>query len=96
MNSETIKSLFPLKAKVTQEIIKKANISISSNCIGALTLKSVLPEDLHRHIHWGCWNGVYCDLLNYIEITTENGADFMDMTKETDVVFILGHTEKNH
>lgn len=46
MDIEQIKALFPLKARITKEIIRQSNIMVATNCIGALTLKSVLPDEL--------------------------------------------------
>lgn len=52
-----IKKLFPITVEVTQEIINSAFIMNSEKCIGALTLKSILPSENKKTTFWGVSGG---------------------------------------
>lgn len=86
MTTEQIKSLFPLKAKVTQEIIKESyrDRMNRSRCIGARSLKSVLPPEIHNLVEWRVMEGhiytshpvlVYAD-KNPMRITEPTEIEF--------------------
>lgn len=82
---EQIKALFPLKAKVTKEIIINSEIINLSNCIGANTLKQSIPKEYNCSIIWANSHGY----LNGIRVTTKENLLFMRVTEETEVTFIV-------
>lgn len=89
MNTEQIKALFPLKAMVTQEIIDSAKLMNPLKCIGALTLKSVFPEELKELVSWGVTD-TGDTLKNWgLIVTTEEGFDFMEIKNPCEVTFIV-------
>lgn len=57
---EEIKSLFPCDIQVTQEIIDIANTHDIWNCIGALTIKSILSKEQKKYFNgWGVTDGEF-------------------------------------
>ena len=61
-NLEKFTELFPLKVKVSQSIINKANTSDTKNCIGALSLQKALGKKgllllENGNASWGAENG---------------------------------------
>lgn len=88
---EEIKSLFPLKANVTKEILNKANIWDYEGCIGALTLQSVLPEKFKAQATWCMFTGSITigDESNSTSITTEGLIDMMEIKSPREVTFII-------
>lgn len=91
-------SLFPIKGKITQEIIDTADVNDINNCIGSKTLKSVIPKKFHKYIIWGdsfaqinLGDGPVklSTMESYIFISTENSTNFMDVIKPTNVTFVL-------
>lgn len=46
ITEDYIKSLFPLKAQVTKEMLTNVDLWDSDDCIGARALKSVLPKEV--------------------------------------------------
>ena len=90
MTTEEIKALFPIKAKVTRNIIKSSIIENSKNCIGANTLKSaLLGKMLDDKVRW-MWQSGFIDC---VRITTVEGIDFMCIRKPTEVTFIVKEEE---
>ena len=89
MNKEQIKALFPLKAKVTKEIIEEAQILNSRKCIEALTLKSVLPEKLKSLASWGTVNTANTFLKYDLTVTTIERVNMMTIKEPCTVTFIL-------
>ena len=87
MTEQEIKSLFPLKAMITQEIIDNARLYNTKRCIGALTLKSVVPDD---SVDWGDLSGyIESDEYSRVWITTRGRVSMMDVIKPQEVTFIL-------
>ncbi len=98
MNTEQIKALFPLKAMVTQEILDSAIVLSSSRCYGALTLKSVLPDELKNSISWFDKEGLLSNSLEEQDfyITTQEGVEFLSGDKIVrEVTFILVEKRKD-
>ncbi len=91
MNTEQIKALFPLKAMVTQEIIDEADMLSSSHCYGALTLKSVLPDELKEDVCWFNREGLLSDSTEEqdFRITTEEDVAFLYTKEPQEVTFIF-------
>lgn len=90
MTVEEIKALFPLKAMITQDIIDNSDVNDCTDCIGANTLKSVLPEELKKYAQWCItyeWGKYGTDEL--ICITTIEGVDMMKITEPMEVTFII-------
>lgn len=95
MNTKQIKSLFPIKAMITQEIIDNAEKMSGTKCFGALTLKSVLPSELHQSIVWLNKSGLIlkdsekvCETQDFF-ITTEEEVSFMLVDEPQEVTFIF-------
>lgn len=91
MDKQAIIALFPVKARLTKEILDNSDTIISTNCPGANTLKSVLPAELHKNI---CWLSVTGYIIMYgvgsdICITTSEAVEFISATEEQDVTFII-------
>lgn len=53
MKPHEIKALFPIRARVTDDILKSSVLDDRNNCIACKLLKSVLPEELWELIDWG-------------------------------------------
>lgn len=88
MNIEEIKALFPITTMVTQEIINKSSISSIWNCIGANTLKSCVPIELQKTLHWGRSSGfVYA--TNDDDLRIKSNIDMMEITEPIEVTFII-------
>lgn len=86
---EQIKALFPLKAKVTKEIINNSDTSETFNCIGANTLKQALPQSNETEVLWGNWSGnVYVNNQSF-EVTTKENLMFMGVKEEIEITFII-------
>lgn len=79
MTLEKIKSLFPIEAEITQEIIDNSDWDSVYNCPGANTLGSVLPNEA---ITWGQDTGSVWAGLTLISVTTENKLRFADLARE--------------
>ena len=92
MNREEFISLFPLKAEITKNIIDEADIDNVKNCIGALTLKSMIPniEEITKYWGWGTTQGTQ-KLLDgsYITLTTTKNIDMMGVKRPRKAVFII-------
>lgn len=93
MKKSEIKAMFPLKAMVTQEIIDSARIFSTSQCIGAKTLRSVLPDELKNHVSWAVTDsdGTFGNLG--FNVTTIEGFDMMNIKEPCEVTFILRDLE---
>ncbi len=57
MRTSDIKKLFPITVEITKEILDSAFILNSEKCIGALALKSILPDEVKNQAYWGCASG---------------------------------------
>lgn len=86
---EQIKALFPLKATITNEIIKTSNISKADNCIGANTLKQALPQSNEIKVLWANWDGGVFINDKAFSVTTEEKLMFMGVREETEITFII-------
>lgn len=86
MTIEEFKALFPLKARVTKEMISKANLSSINNCIGAKTLKSIFPNN---KCTWGNWCGSVVVEDEQILLTTIDNIEVMDIVEPQEITFIL-------
>ena len=87
MTEAQIRTLFPLKATITQEIIDNAKLHNRFKCIGALTLKSVIPEG---NPSWGNTIGsIGVSGGERIVLTTEEGIEMMCVKQPREVTFIL-------
>ena len=91
MTRDQFIALFPLKATITQEIIDKANIMDEYNCIGALTLKSVIPDtyDFHHKLAWGCDCGLQGIYKKPVLLTTLEGINMMNVKTPQEVTFVV-------
>lgn len=88
----SIENLFPLKGKITQEIIDKADTMDPSNCIGALTLGAALEGKITKEdsiISWGVYTGLNEINGQAVRLTTEEDIDMMDVIKPQKVTFII-------
>lgn len=85
------KNIFPLQGYITQEIINKANIYDVCSCIGALTLKEALGDNIRffEKISWGNSSGNNTFNGKPVSITTEEDIYFMGVTTPQKVTFIL-------
>ena len=88
MKIKDFEALFPLKAMVTQEIIDNANIMDTRNCIGALTLKSVLPKYTDS-LEWGAISGNIITDEGIVHISTFKLVDMMMVKEPQEVTFVL-------
>lgn len=82
---ETVKSWFPLSVFVSQDIINNSDIHRVSKCIGANSLKSVMPKSLSDRITWGRTQG-HINLggndIDWVPIHVNSGEiDMMEITK---------------
>ena len=84
MKLEEFKKLFPLKGKLTQEIIDNADINSILRCRGARAIKEALNSD-NFDISWGRVDG----FINYYPVTTIERIDFMKQETPMEVTFIL-------
>lgn len=87
-----MKHLFPLKGKITQDIIDNSNINDGNTCIGANTLRAALGD----HLNLGsflCWGAIDGNILTssgeILDIDTEGSINFMQVTEPRDVTFII-------
>lgn len=93
-NTERYKSLFPLKGIITQDIIDNANISSINNCIGSLTLKAALGDNIDLlDCSGGLWGNSYGSNHikdgGFVRITTTDGVEMMGVNKPMEVTFIV-------
>jgi hypothetical protein len=87
-----LKDLFPRKFFITEEIIKKANLSNVSNCIGALSLKESLknvPEIDQEELSWGSYSGSNTILGCNVWVGTQEGINLMNVTEPQEITFII-------
>lgn len=90
MNS--IKDLFPLEGKITQDIIDKADRWDPRKCVGALTLEAALFTRLKKEdftISWATIIGHPMILGECQTITTKEGIDMMEINKPQKITFII-------
>ena len=100
MNTEQVKKLFPLKAVITQNIIDSADVWNVEKCKGALTLKSVLPDELKDNVTWGANDGFIFEReskgseeVQMIRIATEEGVNMIYIEEPLEVTFIIKEQE---
>ena len=87
-----MKDLFPLKFRVTQQIIdeESKNIYLPNCCIGALSLKEALKYNKEfYHISWGVENGDILTDRVHFRITTKENINFMQLGIPQEVTFII-------
>lgn len=100
MTRKEIISLFPLKARITEEIIERANIYNTRSCIGALTLEEALSKYsiTQFSIGWGTKKGALISTAGYfttdpecnpIQISTEEEIDMMKVLYPEEVTFVV-------
>lgn len=96
MKKAEVLALFPLKGKVTLEIIEKAVLMDGGNCIGALTLKEALGvnNDGRNLISWMSVNGgIMAENIDrdfhYCVLTTEEEVRMMQVVEPMEVTFII-------
>jgi hypothetical protein len=91
---QTIRALFPLKGKITKEIIEKSDVKSIFKCIGANTLRAALGDNINlllegKPISWGRTTGsVHFDDFS-IAIGNEGDIDLMEVRNELEVVFTI-------
>jgi len=84
MNS--LENIFPLKGRVTWEILMSSQRMSVRGCVGAVTLRTALGEFANgRIVRWGNQDGVVDDDA----ITTLEEVEMMNITEPTEVTFIL-------
>lgn len=95
MNRKEIEALFPRKARITEQIIRDADIMDADHCIGARTLKAVLPPEISpENVSWIGYTGAIestdpADTEDPdVVITTLEGVRFPLAVEEQDVTFI--------
>lgn len=88
MTTEQIKSLFPLKAKVTQEIINEGHRDRMNRgkCIGARSLKSVLSPEIHNLVEWRVMDG---NIYTYKPVLVYADKNPMRITAPTEIEFYI-------
>lgn len=89
MTKEEILAWFPKKAKITQEIINEAKLYRSNLCIGALTLKTILPDEYKDKASWGIFTSFGTFPKDNIVITTDDNVDMMMVKEPREVTFII-------
>ena len=91
MNQSELISLFPMEAYITQEIIDNSSRYLTKKCIGALTLKTILPEEFKDKASWG--DTKTQEVIPGYIITTEEGISMMDVIEPQKVTFIITKKE---
>jgi len=96
-----IDSIFPLKGQVTRKIIIDAHVFNPLSCIGALTLKAALGDNvnLFKLLVWGSdisYNSLLDGTSVIIRSKTESGDSIcmMNIKKPTTVYFHLEYNNK--
>lgn len=90
MTKEDIIALFPIKAQVTKEAIKKGEMKDIHGCSGFITLEQHLPEELKNKLAWLFHCGaIKDDNEEPVWITTEEDIDVSMVEKPCDVTFIV-------
>jgi hypothetical protein len=90
-----IKALFPLKGRVTEEIIKNSDPIDWEDCPGANTFREAIGDKLPQGycIKWTNTNGAICrEGTRYdvgIIVTTVEGVGMLHVKEPQDVTFIL-------
>jgi hypothetical protein len=89
-----IKTLFPLKAEITQEIIDGANTYSVTKCIGAKTLRTAVESKTNTvfstfAITWGSHSGNIETETSPLNIGTEEDINMMRVTEPQTVTFKL-------
>jgi hypothetical protein len=92
---EDIGALFPIKVKVTKEMIDEANVNNIYNCIGAKALKAAIPniaKNKRFEIIWGTSNGYVLladsDKIVGLEIENKEGINLMRIKKPKTITLI--------
>ena|SRR5688572_1691033 len=92
MNAEQFKVLFPLEGQVTQDILSNARLLNPWECIGALTLKAALGEEVVskiQDISWRNWDGCVRLGNDYINIGTQENIPVIDIKQPQELTFII-------
>lgn len=87
MSTEEIRGLFPATVQITQDIIDNARIGNIYQCIGALALKSISPEELNTR--WGVTTGKIGVGDVVFNITTVEMVSMMRISEPQEVTFII-------
>lgn len=103
MNFKEFKALFPIKGKITKEILESSNILDIFSCVGAKTLQEALGvKEVEGHpIGWGVTDGGPLKKLDegnghghvdfkYV-VGTKGDINMMRVDGPMDVTFILTH-----
>lgn len=91
MTNTQIEALFPLKGKLTKEILRKAKKWNPEECAGALTLRAAIGDKYPKeeYLAWGTTWGEMGTYNTGIDVTTEENYDFFNADTEREVTFIL-------
>ncbi len=90
MTNKNFEALFPLKGRITKDIINKADVMDIRGCRGARTLKAALgPKSKNKDIIWGTNDGYATIGKVRYRIGTKEGIDFMNQNREKNVTFII-------
>jgi hypothetical protein len=82
---------FPIETEITQQILDSITERGRNNahyCIGATTLKSVLPN-LSDKIFWGRTTGAIYHKDGKINITTKELIDMPSVTEPIKITFVI-------
>lgn len=97
MISEQTRALFPRKVVVTDAIIAKSDIYDCTNCIGYHSLVKSLKKTGLTAMSWGCISGRMIDENGrVITLTTEQDIDLTDITKRTQITFIISDPQPQY
>lgn len=91
MTREEIIAIFPKKVLITQEIIDEGQPNRNNvfKCIGALTLSSLLPEELHKYTIWGSNSGtVLIEGGDHVQVEAIEGVNMMMIDRPIEVTLI--------
>jgi len=96
--NEELLQLFPITADITQDIIDNSQIYDTRKCIGANTLKSCVPVELHKYIEWGASTGSIDMYISnvYVIISTTEDIDMMNVISPTTVTFTAKLSSDNN
>jgi len=89
---ESIKALFPIKVRITKEMINSAKLYNVRYCIGAKALKKALPN-IAKHkdfdIKWGVYSGRILNTKDNYDISIATNIDMMEIKQPKTVTFKL-------
>lgn len=92
-----LKSLFPLKVKITKKILKKADLHSNTRCIGARALRKALGKNFKDNMSllWSTDNGYIKvfdkkkSIFHTVIITTPLREDLTGIFKPKKIKFII-------